>query len=372
MAKRKILSLLLLYPVSKVYGWVIAVRNAMFERGMLTQHMFDIPVIVVGNISMGGAGKTPHTEYIVDALHNYYKIGVLSRGYKRQTKGFLMATPDSHVDDIGDEPYQIYHKFRKTDITVAVCEDRVKGIEEMRRMVPDINLIVLDDAFQHRYVKPSVAVVLMEFNRPAYSDHLLPFGRLREPMSALNRADVVIVTKCPVDMKPMETRIFKTNLNLFPYQKLLFSSYIYEQLQPVFPGDQPSGRHMQLDSLTADDSVLAVSGVANPRPFIRYLRKYSAKVRIKRYSDHHHFSHSDMTSILNKFTSMSGHRKIVVTTEKDAVRLRNNPYFPQQLRKHTYYIPIRVCFKDYNEKSLKDVLEQLLRTDKHIPGQEMH
>lgn len=364
MAKSKILSLILLYPISKIYGWVIAVRNAMFNRGLLTQHEFDIPVIVVGNISMGGAGKTPHSEYIVDHLRHNHRIGVLSRGYKRKTHGFVLATPDSHVDDIGDEPYQIYHKFKDKGVTVAVCEDRVKGIAEMRRLMPDINLIVLDDAFQHRYVKPSLSVVLMEYNRPAYADHMLPYGRLREPMSALNRADVVIVTKCPSDMKPVETRIFKTQLNLFPYQKLLFSGYRYLPIKPVFADQVSPSRRIILSDLTAEDSILAVTGVANPRPFVRQLRCYKAKIRIKRYADHHRFTHSDMQSILEKFTSMSGRRKIIVTTEKDAVRLKNNPYFPPELRSRTYYLPIAVDFPaDYNETELDQVLLQLLRTD---------
>ena len=358
MAKSKILSYLLLYPVSKIYAGVMAIRNAMFERGMLKQTSFDIPVIVVGNISMGGSGKTPHTEYIVNALKSQYRIGVLSRGYKRKTRGFVLATPDSQVADIGDEPYQIYRKFLDDGVAVAVCEDRVKGINEMRRLLPDLNLIVLDDAFQHRYVKPGVAVVLMEYNRPPYEDHMLPFGRLREPMSSLDRADIIIVTKCPEDMKPMEARIYKTKLNLFPYQKLFFSSYEYLPIQPVFPDSIKPGAAMSLQRLTRNDSILAVCGVANPRPFVRQLRKFGAKVRIKRYADHHNFSHSDMDSIRDKFTNMSGQEKIIVTTEKDAVRLRNNPYFPPELRARTYYMPIRVAFTDYNDRNFDETLDQ--------------
>lgn len=362
MAKNRLLSFFLLYPISKVYGWVMAIRNMMFEKGMLRQEEFDIPVVVVGNITMGGAGKTPHTEYIVDALKRDFKIGVLSRGYKRKTKGFVLASNDCHVDDIGDEPYQIYQKFKNEGVVVAVCEKRSDGIREMRRLHPELNMIVLDDAFQHRYVKPSVSVVLMEYGRPAYEDHLLPFGRLREPIRALNRADIVIVTKCPEDMKPMETRIFKTHLNLFPYQKLLFSSYHYLPMKPVFPDSIPVGMATRLEYLTKEDSILAVTGVANPRPFLRQLRKYAAKVRIKRYADHHHFSHSDMNSILHKFTTMSGKKKILVTTEKDAVRLRTNPYFPPELREVSYYVPIEVSFKEYNERSLREVIMQLVRT----------
>ncbi|MDE5799929.1 MAG: tetraacyldisaccharide 4'-kinase [Paramuribaculum sp.] len=360
MAKSKILSALLLYPISKVYGWVVAVRNAMFNRGMLTQHSFDIPVIVVGNISMGGSGKTPHTEYIVDALASQFHIGVLSRGYKRRTRGFVMASPDSTPDAIGDEPYQIYTKFCHRGVRVAVCEDRVKGINMMRKLDPAINLIVLDDAFQHRYVKPTLAVVLMEYSRPAYADKLLPYGRLREPVTALDRADIVVVTKCPASMTPMEARIIRTNLNLMPYQRLLFSGFRYMPLVPLFPEEFPGGHGAQLSHLTRADSILAVTGVANPRPMIKYLRTYKAKVRIKRYSDHHHFSHSDMESILSKFTSMSGHTKILVTTEKDAVRLRHNPCFPAELRRCSYYLPVIVSFDEFNTETLAGDIMQML------------
>lgn len=360
MAKSKILSALLLYPISKVYGWVVAVRNAMFDRGMLTQHSFDVPVIVVGNISMGGSGKTPHTEYIVDSLASRFHIGVLSRGYKRRTRGFVMASPESTPDTIGDEPYQIYAKFRDRGVCVAVCEDRVKGINMMRKIDPAINLIVLDDAFQHRYVKPTLAVVLMEYSRPAYHDSLLPYGRLREPVTALDRADIVVVTKCPPAMTPMEARIIRTNLNLLPYQRLLFSGFRYMPLVPLFPEDFPPGTGAQLSYLTRADSILAVVGVANPRPMIKYLRTFKAKVRIKRYSDHHHFSHSDMESILSKFVSMSGENKILVTTEKDAVRLRHNHYFPAELRRYSYYLPVTVSFDEFNTATLADDILRML------------
>ncbi|MCM1483970.1 MAG: tetraacyldisaccharide 4'-kinase [Muribaculaceae bacterium] len=365
MAKRsKFLTMLLLYPISVVYGWVMAVRNAMFEHGLLKQREFDIPVISVGNISMGGTGKTPHTEYIVDMLKDRYHMGVLSRGYKRKTKGFVQATKNSHVDDIGDEPYQIYHKFRKYGVMMAVCENRVEGIEQMREIDPALNLIVLDDAFQHRYVKPAASVVLMEWSRPAFQDHLLPYGHLREPMGALNRADVVIVTKCPDDMKPVECRIFRERLELFPYQKLLFSRYEYEGLKPLFPDDAPA--EIKLEDLTREDTILVVCGVANPRPFVKYLRTYMARIKIKRYADHHHFTHADMESILQKFNLMKGRRKIVVTTEKDGVRLVNNPYFPHKLRKCTYYLPIKVGFTDYSDCSLDTAIESVIRNNRFL------
>ena len=187
---------LVLLPCSKMYGFITFMRNQFFEWKILPQHSLDVPVIVVGNMAVGGTGKTPHTEYIVENLRHSFHIAVLSRGYKRKTKGFVLATPNSKPTDIGDESYQIYHKF-KGKVTVAVCEDRVAGIKELIGLFPEINLIVLDDAFQHRYVKPTVSIVLTEFNRPLYKDKMLPYGRLREPLRGLHRANIVVASKCP-------------------------------------------------------------------------------------------------------------------------------------------------------------------------------
>ena len=363
MANKKILSLLLLYPVSKVYGWVMAVRNMMFNRGLLKQREFDIPVIAVGNISMGGSGKTPHTEYIVDKLKDEYKIGVLSRGYKRKTRGFVPATPQSHVDDIGDEPYQIYQKFKDDGVMTAVCEKRVKGIEEMRRINSDLNLIVLDDAFQHRYVKPTVSIVLTEFNNPVFFDKLLPLGRLREPAKAIYRADMVVVTKCPAQLKAIEYRIFKNNLKLFPFQKLFFSRFNYASLRPLFPDIRKDAPHMSW--LGPDDAVLVLSGIANPRPLVRYLKGFKANVKVKVFPDHHNFNRKDLDAIAKRFNELEGKQKIIVTTEKDAVRLINNPYFPHQLKPHIFYQPIDVTFDPMNVDSFDLELQKMLLKSIH-------
>lgn len=350
--------MLLLYPISKLYGMGMAVRNKMFESGMLKQQEFDIPLVVVGNLAMGGTGKTPHVEYIVESLLGKYNIGVLSRGYKRATKGFVLATPQSRPEDIGDESYQIYRKFGP-DITVAVCEKRSEGIRKMREINPGLNMIILDDAFQHRYVKPSVSIILTEYNRPIFNDKLLPYGRLREPARALNRADIVVVTKCPPDMKPMQYRIFEENLKLFPYQKLYFSRYNYGHLVPVFPDeghDIPA-----LDRLSAASSILVVTGVANPKPFVRYLRRHKAKVKLKRFTDHHNFTSSDMEEITRLYDEMPGTDKYIFTTEKDAVRILNNPYFPHRLKKSIFYIPIKVKFIDRGETEFTSGLEKTIR-----------
>ena len=338
--KGKILAGLLLYPMSLLYGAVVYMRNKFFDWGVLSQCAFDVPVIVVGNISVGGTGKTPHVEYIVDILRHKYNIGVVSRGYKRHTKGFVMATPSSTPSDIGDEPYQIYKKFGK-EVAVAVCENRVDGINELLNINPDINLIVLDDAFQHRYVKPKVAVVVTEFNRPVFSDHLLPYGRLRESKASLSRADIVVVSKCPDTPKGVDLMLYDRNLDLFPYQKVFFSKFEYGSLVPVFPSEAPS-MPPSLDFLTDRDMVLAVAGIGNPKPFVKYIRRYKARVWVNIFPDHHNFNSKDFTLIADRFLAMRGNSKIIITTEKDAVRIASNPEFPADLRPYIYYLPIKV------------------------------
>ncbi len=358
MRRNKILSTLVLMPLSKIYGMVTAVRNRMFDTGILKQQEFDVPVVVIGNIAIGGTGKTPHTEYIIDILRYKYHIGVLSRGYKRHTKGFVLASKRTTPYDIGDEPYQIYQKFGD-DVTVAVCENRCAGIEEMLRHDNHINLILLDDAFQHRYVKPKVSIVLTEFNRPIFHDKLLPLGRLRESRYALNRTDIVVVTKCPDEVKPMDYRIYKNNLNLYPYQKLFFSRYSYGLLVSVFPDKVTYLPNPEW--FTESDSVLLVAGIANPRPLVKHLRQYRAKVKLKLFPDHHNFSKSDIDEIRSLYNSLSGERKYIITTEKDAVRFNTNQHFPAQLKPVIFYMPIKVQFLPQATESFIETLEKLIQ-----------
>ena len=352
----------MLLPLSKIYGFAVGVRNLMFKWHILKQREFPVPVVVVGNISAGGTGKTPHTEYVIDLLRYKYHIGMLSRGYKRKTKGFVLATSRSTPLDIGDEPYQIYQKYGR-DITVAVCEDRCTGIEELLRLDPHINLIVLDDAFQHRYVKPTVSIVLTEFNNPVFFDKLLPLGRLREPAKAIYRADMVVVTKCPAQLKAIEYRIFKNNLKLFPFQKLFFSRFNYASLRPLFPDIRKDAPHMSW--LGPDDAVLVLSGIANPRPLVRYLKGFKANVKVKVFPDHHNFNRKDLDAIAKRFNELEGKQKIIVTTEKDAVRLINNPYFPHQLKPHIFYQPIDVTFDPMNVDSFDLELQKMLLKSIH-------
>ncbi len=188
-----------LYPVSWLYGAVVIIRNKLFDWGLFRSKSFDVPVICVGNLSVGGTGKTPHTEYLIKLLHDKYQVAVLSRGYKRRTQGYVLATPQSTARTIGDEPYQMYTKF--PSVTLAVDENRCHGIEKLLALKkPAVDVVLLDDAFQHRYVKPGLSILLTDYHRLFCDDALLPAGRLREPVSGKNRAQIIIVTKCPQDI----------------------------------------------------------------------------------------------------------------------------------------------------------------------------
>ena len=222
-----------LYPVSWIYGAVVVMRNKLFDWGIFRSKSFDVPVICVGNLAVGGTGKTPHTEYLIKLLRDKYQVAVLSRGYKRRTKGYVLATPQCTAKTIGDEPYQMYTKF--SSVTLAVDEKRCHGIEKLLKLKePSTDVILLDDAFQHRHVKAGLNILLTDYHRLFCDDTLLPAGRLREPVSGKNRAQIVIVTKCPQDIKPIDYNIITKRLNLYPYQRLFFSSFRYGNLQPVF------------------------------------------------------------------------------------------------------------------------------------------
>lgn len=352
-----------LTPISWIYGAIMWVRNRLFNMGILPQVEFDVPVIGVGNITVGGTGKTPHTEYIVGQLCGTHKVAVLSRGYKRKTKGFIIANSKSTPETIGDEPWQIYHKFGKL-IKVAVCENRKKGISELLKHYPDLELIILDDSFQHRWVKPKISILLMEYDRPVYNDHLLPLGRLRESAHEINRADKVIVTKCPDSLSPIDFRLVTKHLDLMTYQKIYFSRYTYGELLPVFPDEAMFKAN--LSTLTEKDSIFLLTGIAHPRYFVRHFKSYACNKKVEHFPDHHDFSRSDINRIERKFRAMQGERKLIITTEKDAVRLVHNPYFPQELKPFVFYQPVNVQMLSgpygHDNDLIKDIRTELRLT----------
>lgn len=349
----------MLTPFSWGYGAGVWLRNTAFDIGLLPQEEFDIPVVSVGNITVGGTGKTPHVEYIIEALYRRYHMAVLSRGYKRKTKGFILASNNMTPRDIGDEPYQIYRKYGNL-ITLAVCEKRRKGINELRRVDPDINLILLDDGFQHRYVKPKVNIVLVDYNRPPYEDRLMPLGTLREPSERLLRCDMVVVTKCPSDLNAMDRRMMKKQLDLFPppSQQLFFSNIRYADPVPVFPVQSPQLTSLQW--LRDDDAVLCLTGIATPKPLVRYLRQFAKNIKVMHFDDHHFFTRKDFRDIFKVFKSLEGKRKFILTTEKDAARIMNNPYFPPTKRNCIYYIPMKVGFLETEGPNFIEYLVELI------------
>lgn len=349
----------LLTPLSWGYGAGVWMRNKAFDAGILKQESFEVPVVSIGNITVGGTGKTPHVEYIVSRLGRRYNIAVLSRGYKRRTKGFVLANDNLTPVDLGDEPYQIYHKFRGL-IDVAVCENRRKGIETLLKINPDIDLIILDDAFQHRYVKPKVNVVMIDYNRPPFEDKLLPLGQLREPPHRIlkGECDMVVVTKCPDDIKPVDLRMFKDHLALFKYQQLYFSKIRYGAPEPVFPIGNPE--LTSLNWLDKDDLLLGIAGIANPRPFTKYLKQFGTRLRVIHYDDHHTYTRSDFRYIFKVLRELEGRRKFIITTEKDAVRILNSPYYPPTCRDQIFFIPIQADFLNYEDRDFIYELQTLI------------
>ena len=255
-----------LLPLSWFYGLGVGFRNTLFEMGVLKSRSFSTPVISVGNITVGGTGKTPHVEYLIRLLKDKLNVAVLSRGYKRKSHGFVLADKDTPMRNIGDEPYQIKQKF--PEVTVAVDAKRTRGIEKLTsdKTEKGVDVILLDDAFQHRYVKPGINILLVDYHRLVIYDKLLPAGRLREPIRSKDRADIVIITKCPKDLKPMEFRVITKAMELYPYQQLYFSTLEYDTLKPVFTEQTESTEQIQtgkLDSLS-DKNVLLLTGIASP------------------------------------------------------------------------------------------------------------
>lgn len=330
-----------LYPVALLYGAGVVLRNKLFDWGILRSKSFHVPVICIGNIAVGGTGKTPHTEYLVKLLlHRNYQVAVLSRGYKRHTRGYALSTPESNARSIGDEPYQIKSKF--PDIRVAVDENRCHGIEQLLTLKePPVGVVLLDDAYQHRYVKARLNILLTDYHRLFCDDALLPAGRLREPADGKNRAQMVIVTKCPASIKPIDFNIIAKRLNLFPYQQLFFSAFCYGKLQAVFPMAADL-QARALPSLQADEEVLLLTGIASPATIQKELEAYTSHIDLLSFDDHHSFSARDMQLVKDRFARLKGERRLIITTEKDATRLVHHPALDEGLKPYIYALPIEV------------------------------
>lgn len=333
-----------LLPLSWLYGGVVKLRNFCFDVGLLKSRAFHVPVIAVGNITVGGTGKTPHVEYLIRLLREKFSVAVLSRGYKRKTSGYLLADANTTAREIGDEPYQMKTKY--PDVSVAVDGKRVRGIKRLTDDDEKLDVILLDDAFQHRYVKPGVNILLVDYHRLIIYDKLLPAGRLREPLNGKNRADIVIVTKCPKELKPMEFRVITKAMSLYPYQHLYFTTLNYGKLQPVFPESSVADT-MESDSnagsVSSCKNVLLLTGIASPRQMEEDLRPQVQSLTLLTYPDHHHFSRKDVRHINETFSQMPS-PKIIITTEKDAARLTTLDGLSDDVRKNLFTLPVCITF----------------------------
>ena len=342
-----------LLPFSWIYGSIVRFRNWLFDIGLKKSKSFSIPIISVGNITVGGSGKTPHVEYLIRLLHDKAKIAVLSRGYKRKSHGYVLAEESTTMPEIGDEPYQMHQKF--SDIYVAVDAKRARGIENLQNdeASKDVDVVLLDDAFQHRYVKPGINILLVDYHRLIIYDKMLPAGRLREPLSGKNRADIVIITKCPKDLKPMEFRVLTKAMDLYPFQKLYFTSIDYDTPKGVFEEKQ-----IELDKLQ-DYHVLLLTGIASPKQMEHDLKPMTKDITNLSFGDHHSFKGKDIDRINDTFESMPEPR-IIITTEKDAVRLRETEGLYEKVKSNMYELPIKVSFMldqqdNFNEKIISYV-----------------
>ena len=346
-----------LYPASWIYGAGVWLRNKLFDWGVYKERSFHVPVICIGNITVGGTGKTPHTEYLIRLLQKHFQVAVLSRGYKRKSKGFVLAKPDSSFKKIGDEPFQMKQKYPK--IHMAVDSNRCHGIEELCKesVAAGTEVILLDDAFQHRYVKAGLNILLVDYNRLICEDTLLPAGRLREPESAKYRAQIVIVTKCPKDMNPMDFRVLHKQMELYAFQQLYFTSLNYGKLHPLFNG----GKDYSLTHINNSVHILLVTGIASPKRLENDLSHYNKNIHPLTFSDHHEFSAKDIQKIKEAFEKLPEGKRMIITTEKDAVRMQANSYLDESVKPYIYVLPIEVTFLQNQEETFNQSIIEYVR-----------
>ncbi len=344
----------LTFPLSIVYGIITGIRNLFFNHQILKQTSFPIPIICVGNITVGGTGKTPHVEYLVKLLMRDFNIAVLSRGFKRKTNDFLLASHSSSIKEIGDEPKQIKQKFPKT--IVAVSKKRVEGVTRLLSDYPNLHAVILDDAYQHRYIKPGLSILLVDYHRPLISDNHLPFGDLRESKREIKRAHIIIVTKTPEHIKPIEKRIFIKDLTLYPFQFLYFTTFVYGNPVPVFKKSAAKhGIELFKDHQT---SLLLVTGIASPKPLFDYLKKLTPRIRHMQFPDHHAYSYKDFEKIKDELLQLKHKHNLIITSEKDAMRINELKNLDKSLKDCMYYIPVEVKFLDNGARKFnKDLLD---------------
>lgn len=344
--------LFLLYPFALLYGFVMFARNKFYDWGFLKSASFDIPVISVGNLTVGGTGKTPHVEYLIRLLSPKFKTATLSRGYGRKTSGFRVVGLKTPVLEVGDEPVQYRQKFK--NLLVAVDENRVHGIKNIRQNNPEIQAILLDDAFQHRAVKPGLSILLTDFHNLYTDDYPLPVGKLREFRSAAKRADIIIVTKNPKILSPITVRQINEALKPKPHQQLYFSYIKYGDLTPM-------QRNSSASLPEKISSALVFAGIANMYPLIEHVKLMINTVEVLEFGDHHNYTNHDLQKIKDKFEDIFTRNKIIITTEKDAMRL-GFPEAPAILADlPVFFIPIEIKIHREFREAFNDQIEEYVR-----------
>jgi tetraacyldisaccharide 4'-kinase len=346
---KKSLRYFLLLPFSLLYGSLTAVRNWLYDNGLLKSREKNTALISVGNITVGGTGKTPHVEFIISELQSLFRVAVLSRGYGRKTKGFLLLNDDSTSEKTGDEPYQIFLKY--PHIPVAVCENRSTGVDKLLELFPNLDAIILDDAFQHRSISAGLSVLLTEYSRLHTRDSMLPGGNLRESAKGSKRAGIIIVTKCPEDIKPIEMRVLEHELIQDMHQDVFFSGLIYDEPLPLFI--ELAHEHWLFSKIKQRNaSVLLVTGIASPVKITEYLSMFTSDIETLTFGDHHDFTKKELLLLEKKFTKIISPEKLILITEKDAARLINHKDLPETLKKYIFVLPVRVNILNDKENLL--------------------
>lgn len=347
-----------LLPFAWLYGIGVDIRNWLFETGKLEEKVYNVPIISVGNLTVGGTGKTPHTEYLIQLLKDMFQVAVLSRGYKRNSNGFVESNEFTTVKTIGDEPWQMKRKF--PEVTIAVDKDRCHGIEKLLKKEQKPEVIILDDAFQHRYVKAGENILLIDYNRMILRDKLLPAGSLREPIAAKDRATTIIITKCPKNLSPMDYRIITKDLNLYAYQKLYFTTLSYGDMYSIC---QPEEKY-DFNNLRKDAHIIAITGIASPLPFFKHLSARCKNIHNFTFEDHHTFTTNDLKKINQAFMKLPEGHRLVITTEKDAARLLHcNQFHKYPFAQYTFALPIEVKFLQDKQDEFNDTIINYVTKD---------
>jgi tetraacyldisaccharide 4'-kinase len=341
----------LLLPFALLYGIGVGIRNFLYRVGALRSVRFDLPVISVGNMTVGGTGKSPHIEYLLRWLDQYIEVAVLSRGYGRKTEGFRAVSIQDSAEMVGDEPLQFKRKF--PDLPVVVSESRALGIPELIKRNPGTNCVLLDDAFQHLAVTPGLNILLTEYSRPFTRDWLLPAGRLREWRHGYKRADLLVVTKCPADLTAKQRSNLTEELDLYPRQRVFFSKYKYGIPYDLLRPDVKRPLDLETD-------ILLVSAIANSDYLLQYLGGEAHSVETIEFEDHHFFEPKDLLEVKRRFERMTGHSKIVVTTEKDAMRMEMHKNFFWDNDLPLYVLPIEVSFFEQDEADFQAEVKKFL------------